>query len=56
MAKVNKLIGAVLGGVIGLVAVKFGLPEGLADPAVIDPVAALIGSWVGVYFAPKNAE
>jgi len=56
MSKINKLIGAILGGIAGLLVVKFGLPEGLADPSVIDPLAALIGSALGTFFAPKNAE
>lgn len=56
MSNINKLLGSIIGGVLGLLAAKFGLPEGIASPALVEPLAALLGSWVGVYFAPKNVE
>lgn len=54
MAKYNKLWGGIVGGVLGLLAMKYGLPAGLADPALADTIGALLGSWAGTFFAPAN--
>lgn len=55
MTNYNKLIGSIVGGVLGLLVAKFGLPAGLADPALVDAISAIIGSALGTFFAPKNA-
>jgi hypothetical protein len=54
MAKYNKLWGALVGGVLGLLVIKFGLPEGLADPVLANSIGTLVGSLFGTFFAPKN--
>lgn len=56
MSKYNKLWGGIIGGVLGLLVIKFGLPAGIADPALVDTIGALVGSWLGTFFAPKNAN
>jgi len=56
---VNKMIGAILGGVAGLVVFKFGL-EGVFGQEVLDSLVAaltpIVGSALGTFFAPKNSE
>jgi len=57
MGKYSKLIGTIVGGLISMgVAVGF-LPADLAEqsPEIIAAIGTL-GSAIGTFFAPKNAE
>lgn len=59
VAYVNKMIGAILGGVVGLAVYKFGL-EGVFGQETVDAIVAaltpVLGSALGTFFAPKNSE
>jgi hypothetical protein len=55
MGKYSKAIGAVIGGLVMIVVIRFPflagvIPEGFADQAVV-----WIGALAGTYFAPKNS-
>lgn len=62
MSKYNKLIGSLVGGVVGL-GVTFGfLPEEIATSENIEQMVIVIGgivalgSSIGTYFSAKNAD
>lgn len=50
----SKLIGSIVGGLIGLGVSKFGLPAEWASPEMVSAVT-LIFSAVATYAFPKNA-
>lgn len=56
MTQYNKLIGAVVGAILGLAASKVPFLVFLADPELQAQITMLIGTMIGTYFAPKNAE
>lgn len=53
MANYSKLIGSIVGGVIGLLVSNYGLPAELNTPEMIAAVTALVCA-AGTYFAPAN--
>lgn len=56
MAKYNKAIGMLIGGLIGILVTKYpALDSVLGNQVIIDQVIILITGLLGTYFAPKNA-
>jgi hypothetical protein len=59
MSKYNKLIGALIGGVVGILLNWLGLSETIDVPLayqpLVDSLVTLITAAIGTYFAPKNA-
>lgn len=61
MGKYSKAIGAVIGGVVGVGLVAFGLSDGSSvvpatyQPAV-DSLVTVLVSAIGTYLAPKNTN
>lgn len=54
----NKLIGSVLGGIVGLVLLRFGLQDSLG-PVVqpyIDGLTPVVGAAIGTWLAPRNVH
>lgn len=58
MSTVSKAIGAAVGAGIGLFVTWGVLPDDFAsvNKELIDAAVLLVSSFVGTYFAPKNAE
>jgi hypothetical protein len=60
MNKVSKALGAVVGGALGLLAAAVPVFGFLENPAVVEPIVdtavVLLMTYLGTYFAPKNAE
>lgn len=58
MANISKLIGGIVGGVLGLIAVfiynQFGIDLGSTVDTAVNVLTPLIVGWIGVYFAPAN--
>lgn len=55
MAKYNKAIGALVGGLMGFGVSKFGLPAEMQDPEIVGAITTLL-SLAMVYIFPKNAD
>lgn len=57
MTSISKAIGAVVGSGIGLLVVWGALPDTFAAEyaGVIDAAVLLVSTFLGTYFAPKNA-
>lgn len=55
MANYSKLVGQVIGGVIGILA-GVGLDVAWATPEIVGAIAVLIGGAIGTYAAPPNRE
>lgn len=59
MTKYNKAIGTVVGGIIGIVLIAFGISDTGTVPVefqpMVDSVVLLISGALGTIFAPKNA-
>lgn len=55
MARYSKLIGTIVGGLLGF-AVSLGfLPEGF-DTQTVTAAVVTVASAIGAFFAPKNAD
>jgi hypothetical protein len=59
MSKYSKFVGAIVGGVIGLVLMWMGMADAAGVPAAyqpfVDALTTMITSALGTYVAPKNA-
>lgn len=61
MSKYNKGIGAIVGGIIGIVMAAMGWTDAVGAvlpmfQPVQDALVTMIGGAIGAYIAPKNAE
>jgi len=58
MSNISKLIGGIVGGVLGLLAAfiynQFGLDLGSVVDTAVNTLTPLIVGWIGIYFAPAN--
>lgn len=59
MSKYSKFVGAIVGGVIGLIMAAVGLADAAGVPAayqpMVDAVTTMVTSALGTYIAPPNA-
>ena len=64
MENIRKLIGAIVGGILGIIALvinnKWGFDlssyvDGLVE-VIVSTLAPLVGAWIGVYVSPKNVS
>ena len=59
MTKYNKAIGTVVGGIVGIVLIAFGISDtGVVPPEyqpMLDSVVLLISGVLGTVLSPKNA-
>ena len=55
MGKYSKLIGMVVGSVLGILVALGLMPEDLNTPELQAAVVTVAGA-IGTYFAPKNAD
>jgi uncharacterized protein YacL len=60
MSKVSKLLGALIGAIVGLVGIKLGMPalspESPMVISIIEVVTPLLTTALGTYLSPKNAD
>lgn len=62
VSKYNKAVGAIIGGLIGILMTAFPVIDSLVTALGMEPgtIADTVTMWVmgliGTYFAPKNAE
>ena len=54
MSNYSKLIGTVLGGIVGILVNMSIIPEGAIDPMWISSISTLLGAAIGVYWSPPN--
>lgn len=64
MENIRKLIGAIVGGILGIIALvinnKWGFDlssyvDGLVE-VIVSALVPLVGAWIGVYASPKNVS
>ena len=56
MSNYSKLIGSLIGGVVGMLA-AFGIDlSGVMTAEVQSAIATVLGSLIGTFIAPKNVE
>ncbi len=57
MTAYNKLVGSVIGGIVGIIAMHFGLGEafGASMQPLVDLLTPVLGAWLGTFLAPANA-
>lgn len=55
MANFSKLIGSIVGALLGVGVSKYGLPPELASPEVVGAIVGVIAA-LGTYIAPANQK
>ena len=55
MARYNKLIGSIIGGVLGIIAIQFPILSWLGHPELVNVITVAITSAAFTYFSPKNS-
>ena len=59
MSRISKAIGALVGGVVGVIAAYFSLPETMEAQIVeflVPAAIGILGPVIGAYLAPKNTN
>lgn len=56
LTRFNKAIGAILGGILGLLVAYGLLPDNIADQQFVQEAITILASVIGTYLAPKNKE
>jgi hypothetical protein len=54
MGKYSKAIGAVIGGLVMIVVIRFPFLAGVIPPGFADQAAVWLGALLGTYFSPAN--
>lgn len=54
MSNYSKFIASIIGGILGALVVRFGLPAELASDAVVQSFTSIVVSSLAVYIAPAN--
>lgn len=55
MSNYSKFIAAIIGGILGALVTRFGLPAELASDAIVQTITTTIISAAAVYIAPANS-